>query len=120
MTFAFTASYLYSLRGVLVALSLGLVGSACKPRAHAPEAPSVTTPRAARAVPDPPAADLAPRAPAEDPFLLPEGETGDPAEAEEALRHDCCDEMPAEEVQKHVQPQAAPAHPVQARPERPR
>jgi len=96
-----------TLRCVLAGLMIGVAVTGCKLRAHPPDAPA--------AAPPPPGApaEAAPRvetqaqyAPVEDPFLLPEGESGDPAEELQALRHDCCDEMPVDELKAHVEPSA--------------
>ncbi|HET8933214.1 MAG TPA: hypothetical protein VFN67_07250 [Polyangiales bacterium] len=43
-----------------------------------------------------------------DPFALDE-QSDNPAEALESMRHNCCDEMPAEELREHTDHAAAPA-----------
>ena len=78
-------------------LALGIFLCACKqPSAiQVKVAPRIQE----RAAPTPPpeAAESAPH----DPFALDET-SDDPAAALESMRHNCCDEMPAEELREHT------------------
>jgi hypothetical protein len=56
------------------------------------------------------AAPTAAQKPVRDPFEL-EDEPDDPAAALEAARHNCCDEMPADEIRAHSDQTTAPAKP---------
>lgn len=90
-----------SIRGFALALALSLFAAACKPKAHLPQSPPpAVTPQAA------PAQEIAePDEPlAADQFTLPDDAPIDPAEEREALNHNCCDEMPADQVRAHVEP----------------
>lgn len=77
-------------------LTLALLLCACK---QPPAAPVKTAPRVHEDAPTPPpsAATSEPR----DPFALDET-SDDPAAALESMRHNCCDEMPAEELRDHT------------------
>jgi hypothetical protein len=96
-----------SVRAGLAALVLGVIVSGCKASA-APSAPKPSE-HAGPTVQAAPAPAPAPAAtpPREQQFELPEDEVDDPAEALHALRHNCCDEMPAAEVDAVVKKSAA-------------
>ena len=86
-------------------LALGIWLCACKqpsalpvkaaPRIH--ESTPVSPPEAAEVQGEP-----------ADPFALDE-QSDNPAEALDSMRHNCCDEMPAEELREHTGRAAAPA-----------
>jgi hypothetical protein len=104
-------------RRVFVALLLGLAMTACKLRAHAPAALSHSRPTVESSTPAAHALPAPVRPPAEDPFAIPDDEPIDPVEALQAARHNCCDEMPADQVKAHrsATEGAAPPRAVQRR-----
>jgi hypothetical protein len=84
---------------VIKLLGLGLLLCACKqpapaPIEHPPARSTATSTENAAPV-------SAPQHPVRDPFEL-DDESDDPAAALESLKHNCCDEMPAEEIRAHT------------------
>jgi hypothetical protein len=82
---------------VVARIGLGLLLCACKQPAPAPapiEHPNNAAPATKQAAPP---ADH----PVRDPFELDEA-SDDPAAALESMKHNCCDEMPAEEIRTHT------------------
>jgi hypothetical protein len=116
MATAFSVSTCTS-RHVLVALLLAVPMSACKPRAHAPDGVSHAQPATKASAPAAPVLAAPARPPAEEAFVIPDDAPIDPAEALQALRHDCCDEMPADQVKAHsgTIEDTAPSRAVQRR-----
>jgi hypothetical protein len=90
-------------RVVFAGLLCGAMLGACKSRDPAPAAPSHAN------APAPAETSTAPRAeptpfhlPPEPTFEQPDDDPIDPAEALRAMRHNCCDEMPASEVEATI------------------
>jgi hypothetical protein len=80
------------MRGAAIfTLISSLLVCACK---QPPAAPVKTVPQTHEALPE---AESAPH----DRFALDE-QSDDPAGALESMRHNCCDEMPADELRKHT------------------
>jgi hypothetical protein len=96
--------FVASIRAVAVGLLLG----ACKQAAPARVEPVSDQAKVAPTQPNPD--DDAPALrPVRDPFEL-DDEVEDPAAALEALRHNCCEEMPADELRKHTDGTQAPVN----------
>jgi hypothetical protein len=89
------------LHAAFAGLVCGAILCACKSRDAAPTPPShapaaTGTSTAARVEPK------AFRLPPEPTFELPDDAPIDPAESQRAMRHNCCDEMPAAEVEATI------------------
>jgi hypothetical protein len=84
-----------------------LMLGACKSRDPAPAAPThAATPAEANSAPRVEPAPL--HVPPEPTFELPDDVAADPAETLREMRHDCCDEMPASEVEATIRAGEAP------------
>lgn len=86
----------------LVGLSCGALLVACRSREPAATVLPTHPPAPVEASAAPRVEAPALRLPPVHTFELPDDAPIDPAEADEALRHNCCDEMPASEVQALV------------------
>jgi hypothetical protein len=84
---------------VVARIGLGLLLCACKQPAPAPiEHPENVAPAAPAETEAAPVTQT--QHPVRDPFEL-DDESDDPAAALESMKHNCCDEMPAEEIRAH-------------------
>jgi hypothetical protein len=84
---------------VIPAVAIAMIVCACKQPAAAPAAAPPA--HAEQLVSPPPDSPAEQGRPVRDEFELDE-DTDDPAAALDSMRHNCCDEMPAEEIRDHV------------------
>lgn len=87
---------------LLTLLCFALAGCGSKPSAHAAAAPSPTA-QQPQAVAEPPEDDTPPVT--HDPFEQPDDVPMDPKAVLQEMRHDCCTELPAAEIEQHREPQ---------------
>ena len=91
----------------LVALAVHV--GACKPNARTRSTSQVTPASAETTARAQPVQAAPAAAPVEEAFVIPDDQPVDPAEAMRALKHDCCDEMPAGQVKADVEATEAAA-----------
>lgn len=92
----------HRLQTAFVGLFCVVCSGACKSRDPAPTPPSHAAPAAAEIRAAPQVEPSKFQLPPEHTFELPDDVGSDPAEALREMRHNCCDEMPASEVEAAV------------------
>ena len=95
----------------VLALLLGSSLAACKTQTPAANPEPKPAPAETKAPEPAPATQPAVDALKPDEFALPEDEAANPAEVLDAMRHNCCDEVPAAEVEANVREAAKRAKP---------
>jgi len=88
-------------RSALALSMFGALVGACKQPAHGPATLDRKRPSTEVSAPAAQVPTKSAQSPVEDPFALPDDAPIDPTEEFQALRHNCCDETPADQVEAH-------------------